>query len=445
MKKKIVYNIVGLIAAFGPIILHLNPTIQLLCIFAASIFLWISSSIEFGSLVCLSSLFFLPEVTANMIFQNSFGNSTIMFLLFSMLLTYGLAQSGVLANIAGFFIDNPRAKKNQRVFLAFYLLSELIIGSFIAPTTLFILYLGIANEIFLLLGLEKEDPFAKRIMVGTGLFASISCAWTPIAHTFPLMALGYYETLTETTISYAAYMKYSIPVGAIIAIITYLLLIYKLPKEPINVSDNFVKVVGWNKQNIAAVVIFIGVVLCWVLPGLNILKVLNTYGNVLPAIIGCILLVLINSLNVKEGLTKGVAWSALLLCAATLTLGAVLKMDQFGIIPMITSALEGHMSIILIVVFTVFLTNLISNIVTTTVSFNIFVPAIVTASTLNPVLATIIIGFGASLAYALPSSIAHIALTASSGYAETKDMVKYGGIIMIISMIIMCVFGVIYG
>lgn len=443
--KKTIYNIIGLIAAFGPIILHLNPTIQLLCIFAASIFLWISSSIEFGSLVCLSSLFFLPEVTANMIFQNSFGNSTIMFLLFSMLLTYGLAQSGVLTNIAGFFIDNPRAKKNQRVFLAFYLLSELIIGSFIAPTTLFILYFGIANQIFLLLNLENGDSFAKRIMVGTGLFASISCAWTPIAHTFPLMALGYYETLTETAISYAAYMKYSIPVGAIIAIITYLLLIYKLPKESINVSDNFVKVVGWNKQNITAVIIFIGVVLCWVLPGLNVLKVLNTYGNVLPAIIGCILLVLINSLNVKEGLTKGVAWSALLLCAATLTLGAVLKMDQFGIIPMITGALEGYMSIILIVVFTVFLTNLISNIVTTTVSFNIFVPAIVAAGTLNPMLATIIIGFGASLAYALPSSIAHIALTASSGYAETKDMVKYGGIIMITSMIIMCIFGVIYG
>ncbi len=430
---------------FIPIFLHLNPTVQLLCIFIGSIFLWVSSSIEFGSIACLAALFFLPEVTPNMIFQNSFGNSTIMFLLFSMLLTYGLSQSGVLANIAGFFIDNPRAKGNQRVFLAYYLLSELIIGSFIAPTTLFILYFGIANEIFLLLDLKKGDLFAKRIMIGTGLFASISCAWTPIAHTFSLMALGYYETLTETAISYAAYMKYSIPVGAIIAIITYLLLVYKLPKKPIYVSDNFVKTSGWNKQNITAIIIFIGVVLCWVLPGLGVLKVLNTYGNVLPAIIGCILLVLINSLNVKEGLIKGVAWSALLLCAATLTLGAVLKMDQFGIIPMITGALEGHMNIILIVVFTVFLTNLISNIVTTTVSFNIFVPVIVAAGTLNPVLATIIIGFGASLAYVLPSSIAHIALTASSGYAETKDMIKYGGIIMIISMIIMCVFGVIYG
>ena len=95
------------------------------------------------------------------------------------------------------------------------------------------------------------------------------------------------------------------------------------------------------------------------------------------------------------------------------------------------------MSLILIIGFTVILTNLISNIVTTTLSFNIFVPAIVATAALNPILATIIIGFGASLAYALPSSIAHIALTASSGYATSKDMLKYGSILCIISIIFM--------
>ena len=361
-----------------------------------------------------------------------------MFLLFSFLLTYGLSQVGVLGNIASLFIDNPKAQKNQKVFLFYYLLSELIIGSFIAPTTLFILYFGIANEIFLLLNLNKGDPFAKRIMVGTGLFASISCAWTPIAHTFPLMALGYYETLTGEAISYFQYMKFSMPVGLIIAAIAYFMLQYGLPNSAINLTESIIKSNQWDKKKVSALIVFGLVVLCWVLPGIsNIFKILNTYGTVLPALIGCILLVLLNTLNIKEGLQKGVSWSALLLCAATLTLGAVLKMDQFGIIPMITSLLEGHMSLILIIGFTVILTNLVSNIVTTTLSFNIFVPAIVATATLNPILATIIIGFGASLAYALPSSIAHIALTASSGYATSKDMLKYGSILCIISIIFM--------
>ena len=443
MKNKI-NKLVGVLIAFVPILFNTPPQTQLIAIFIASIYLWITTSIEFGSIICLAGLFFLPEVTPTIIFQNSFGNSTIIFLLFSFLLTYGLSQSGALANIAGLFINSPRARKNQKIFLFYYLLSELIIGSFIAPTTLFILYFGIANEIFYLLNLQKGDEFTKRIMVGTGIFASISCAWTPIAHTFPLMALGYYETLTGETISYASYMKFSLPVGFLIAALAYLILSQGLSKDKINIDGYIMKTSDWNIKNIFSIIIFFLVVLCWVLPGLSdIFKPLNTYGNVLPALIGCIILAGCNILNIKEGLTKGISWSALLLCASTLALGAVLKMDQFGIIPMITGLLEGHMSLILIIAFTVVLTNLISNIVTTTLSFNIFVPAIVTVGILNPVLATIIIGFGASLAYVLPSSIAHIALTASSGYADTQDMIKYGGVIMIFSIILMFVWGIV--
>ena len=368
-----------------------------------------------------------------------------MFLLFSFLLTYGLSESGVLTNIAGFFINNPRARKNQKVFLAYYLGSELIIGSFIAPTTLFILYFGIVHEIFRLLHFSQDNQFAKRIMVGTGLFASISCARTPMAHTFPLMALGYYETLTGNTISYFTYMKYSVPAGLLIAVVTYFILTINLNNDKINIEDNIVEVQGWNKKNIYSLIVFLLVVLCWILPGLNdIFKVLNIYGNVLPAIIGCILLLCINSLNIKDGLRYGVSWSSLLLCATTLVLGAVLKMDQFGIIPTITNLFSNHINLILIILFTVVLTNLISNIVTTTLSFNIFVPAIIATATVNPILATIIIGFGASLAYVLPSSIAHIALTAGSGYATSKDMLKYGSIIMVISIIIMGVFAYVY-
>lgn len=373
--------------------------------------------------------------------QNSFGNSTIVFLLFSFLLTYGLNQTGALRNIADIFITNPIARKNEKIFLGLYLLSMLLIGSFIAPTTLFILYFGIANEIFNILQLSKNDPLAKRIMIGTGLFASISCALTPIAHTFPLMALGYYETLTGSAINYITYFKFSLPVGLLIAGIAYLMLSIGLNNEPLFCVLQKHK---WSKKSIASLIIFGLVVLCWILPGINDnFKILNTYSNIFPALIGCILMSCFDILDIKEGLTKGISWSALLLCSATLALGKVLTLDQFEIIPMITSIFENHLSLLLIIAFTVVLTNLISNIVTTTLAFNIFVPAIVASTTIaiNPIMATIIIGFGASLAYALPSSIAHIALTASSGYANTKDMLKYGSILGIVSIIIMGVMG----
>ena len=55
---------------------------------------------------------------------------------------------------------------------------------------------------------------------------------------------------------------------------------------------------------------------------------------------------------------------------------------------------------------------------------------------ISPELITIIIGLGASLAYATPPAIAHIAIAAGSEWANPKDMLKYGGIMTVISVII---------
>lgn len=414
-----------------------SATIILLTIFVISIILWTLGKIEWGSILCLCGLMMLPNVTPTTIFTSSFGNNTIMFLIFSMLLTYGLNQTGILKRIALFFINNPIAKKNSYSFIGFYFLSMLIIGSFIAPTTLFILYFGIVTEIFNCLGWEKGNPIARRMMVGTGFFASISCAMTPIAHTFPIMVLGFYENTVGTAISYGEYLKYSLPIGIILGVAAFGLLCIKLPK--LNNIDYSYKLDKISTKEILSLIVFILVILWWVIVGIwpsNFAK-LNALGTAFPAMAGCVLMAILGCLNVKEGMSKGVSWSSILLCAATLALGTVLKMDDFGILPLITSLVSDKISMLLIICFAVILTNIISNIVTTTLSFNIFVPVILVTGLIDPALATIAIGIGASLAYALPSSIAHIALAGGSGWATSKDMLKYGTVMVIISIIVM--------
>ena len=414
-----------------------TATIALLIIFTVSIILWTFGKIEWGSILCLCGLMMLPGVTPATIFTSSFGNNTIMFLIFSMLLTYGLNQTGILKRIAMLFINNPIAKKNSYTFIGFYFLSMLIIGSFIAPTTLFILYFGIVTEIFNCLGWEKGNPIARRMMVGTGFFASISCAMTPIAHTFPIMALGFYENTVGTAISYGEYLKYSLPIGLILGIAAFGLLCIKLPKlNDINYSYKLEKI---STKEILSLIIFILVILWWVIVGIWPAKftILNALGTAFPAMMGCVLMAIMNCLNIKEGMSKGVSWSSILLCAATLALGSVLKMDEFGILPLITSFIGDNISMLLIICFAIILTNIISNIVTTTLSFNIFIPVLIASGMINPAIATIAIGIGASLAYALPSSIAHIALAGGSGWATSKDMLKYGSVMVIISIIIM--------
>lgn len=417
----------------------------LLVIFAVTVILWIVLPTEIGSLFCLTALMLLPGVTSATVFSASFGSSTIVFLIFSMMLTYALSSTGVLRRIALRFIDNPLAKKNRYTLLGGYLLAMLIIGSFIAPTTLFVLFFGIAEEMYSLLNLEKGDPLAKAIMIGTGFFASISCAMTPIAHTFPIMALGFYETATGEVISYAQYLRYSLPIGLILVAAAYALLCTVIKKDTGKIEIHFEKGCSWSWREILSLAVFLLVVACWLVVGIwpSVFSRLNALGTAFPAIAGCAVLTAAGCLKVKDGFTKGVSWNAILLCAATLALGKVLTMDEFGVTALITSLMSkvtGAISpMLLVIVFSVLLTNIISNIVTTTLAFNIFVPMFIAGGIADPVTATIVIGIGASLAYALPSSIAHIALAGSSGWASSRDMMKYGAVMVLLSIVVMLV------
>ena len=438
--KKTVFPVIGLTALFLPALCGADAGVQMLCIFIGSIWLWITGSIELGSVACLAALCLLPEVKPATVFSGSFGNATILFLIFSFVLTYALSATGVLRRVAVRFIDNRFAKKSAKHFVGAYFLSMLVIGSFMAPTTVFILFFSIVQEIFALLGLEKGDPLARNLMVGTGFFASVSCAMTPIAHTFPLMALGYYETATGEAISYVEYLRYSLPVGLVLSAAAYLLLAARI-KGDYDFSHVRFEKTKWTGREILSVAVFLCVVACWLLTGVapDALSKLNALGTAWPAMIGCVVLAVCGCLNIREGFTKGVAWSAILLCAATLALGSFLTKDEYGIMSAVsafmTPRLERFPILLLVIVFAVVMTNLISNIVTTTVSFNLFVPVLLAAPTLaSPVSATIAIGICASLAYALPSSIAHIALAGSSGWATGRDMLSYGAVMVFVSI-----------
>lgn len=445
--KKNLFLAAGLAAMFLPILLKAETVWQMLGVFIGSIWTWITCPIEIGSVACLSALCLLPGAKPATVFSSSFGSTTIMFLIFSFLLTYSLSTTGVLRRIAVRFIDNPLAKKNVYLFIGAYFLSMLIIGSFMAPTTVFILYLSLLKEIYDLLGLEKGNALAKRMMVGTGFFASISCAATPIAHTFPLMAIGYYEDAVGKTISYISYLRYGLPIGLLLSAAAYAILCIGL-KGDYDFSNVKFEHTKWTRKEVFSVAVFVVVVLCWLATGIwpNAFAGLNALGTAWPAMVGCIILAATGCLSIKDGFSKGVSWSAIILCAATLALGSFLTKDEFGVMPAVSAfmapRLESMNILLLIIIFAVFMTNLISNIVTTTVSFNLFVPVLIAASLFSPDKATIAIGICASLAYALPSSIAHIALSGSSGWATSGDMLKYGIIMIVLSVpivyLIMC-------
>lgn len=448
--SKYIFNVPG----FTP------DAVQILGIFIGAIILWLFVGIDWTSVMVLFALANVPGIGISRVMSSSLGNNTIAFLIFSMILTYSLSSTGVLRRIALTFINSKWASKGPWHFLFMYLLAVLLIGSFIAPTVLFLLFYSLVQEVYSELDIKKGNKYAKLLMVGTAIVTSISCAMTPIAHTFPLMALGFYENETGIAISYFEYLKYGLPIGLLLFGI-FIGVLYTFnnkytndfPKIKIN-SESLQNKTKITFPEIASSFVFAIVVVTWILIGIipsmvPSLKALTTTG---PAMAGICMLSLITYkgkpiLNFSDAIVKGVSWKSIMLCSATLALGSFLTSSDFGITAFIgekfATLLNGapvSIIILLIASMAIILTNLMSNIVTTTVVYNISMPVIVAmianGISIRPELITIIIGLGASLAYATPPAIAHIAIAAGSEWATPKDMLKYGGIMSIISIVI---------
>lgn len=459
MLKKLMF-ILGCFFLFGfsylPIETTLVPdAVTMIGIFIGAIILWLSVDVGWPSLLVLVALTQLDGVTINTVMANSLGNNTIAFLIFSCALTYALSSTGLLRRVALWFVNTPIAKKSPWAFAAMYFISILLIGSFISPTVLFVLFFALAKEIYEINGLEKGNAYAKMLMIGTAIMTSISCAMTPIAHTFPLMAIGFYESATGEVINWIDYMLIGIPAGLFSAFASFALLWLgfknRIGNISVKASINIDKI---SRNEIVSLSVFAIVVAMWMISGLfpDFIPILKTWTTTIPPMLGVIVLCALGVFKFNDAIKNGVPWTAIILCSATLAVGKWLTASELGITAAIGELMGksiGNPSMInlifIIVVFTIIMTNLMSNIVTTTVAYNLLTPIVIATGVISPVLSTILIGICASMAYATPPAIAHVALAAGSEYCDSKDMLIYGGLATIVSILFVAGFGCLFG
>ena len=141
---------------------------QILAIFIAAILLWLTVGIDWTSIFILLVIpTVIPSIGIAGVMSASLGNNTIAFLIFSCILTYALSSSGFLRRAALWFVNSKIGQKSHWHFAFMYFLSILIIGSFIAPTVLFVLYFALAKEIYEVCSLKEDSSFAKMLMIGT--------------------------------------------------------------------------------------------------------------------------------------------------------------------------------------------------------------------------------------------------------------------------------------
>ncbi len=438
-----------------------SDAMGVISIFVGSLILWLTIGIDWPSLLCIFALAFLDNIGFNSALSKSFGNATFIFLLFTFICTYALSRTSLIRRVAVWFISTRLAKKSGNWFVTLFLLAVLVLGLFISPSVLFVIILPILHEVFDIAGIEKGDKVAKVLMMGLGFTVSISSGMTPIAHVFPVLAMN----AANVNVSPLAYMGMAIPVGLItfvLMLLTFRFIIRPDVSKLTNVDTSSLSsdIPHITKKEITILSIFVLVILLWIVPSFfkdgvpEFYDAINKYGTAMPPILGVLLLCIIRFdgkpiITLDEAFKNGVPWTALMMCAATLVLGAALTDNAIGIKAFLQTNLSSSLSslpaIALLIIFGIWAaiqTNLSSNMVTATLVSTVAASILVaTGSTLSIPAVASIIGMLASFAFATPPSMPHIAIVAGSDYCDTKDVLIYGSLLMVISVVVALLVG----
>lgn len=433
---------------------------QVLGIFAGVLIMWLTIAIHWPSLLGIAMLATVPGLSLNKLLAVSVGNSTFSFLLFTFMCTYALSKTPFVKRCAIGFICSRIARKGSWWFLISYCASVLIIGMFMSPVVLFVIYLPILDAICEELQLRNEDSLTNSLVLGQLICAEMSCGMTPIAHVFPIMALGFYSAATGKSIAYGDYMLFAVPVGLICFAALMLIFRFVLKPDMSKVAnldfDALEKTIPpMEKYEKMVLSICVAVVIMWIVPGFlkssfpGIYQSFKNQGTAFPPLVGASLLCLLTLegkplLDFKEAVSKGVDWGSIIMAAGTLALGAAMTNKTVGITawisqtiaPLLQSASAATM-VLFIIAWASIQTNVSSNMVTVTVVTAIAIPLCnATNGAINTAVVCALIGMIASYAYATPPAHPAVALAIGSEKTTTGQVLKLGITMMIIAVLV---------
>jgi sodium-dependent dicarboxylate transporter 2/3/5 len=280
---------------------------------------------------------------------------------------------------------------------------------------------------------------------------------TPIAHVFPILAMN----AAKITVSYFAYMAFAVPVGLISFVL--MILMFRFIMHPdmskltnLDISSMKSEMKKISKKEIWSLSIFIFVILLWIIPSFfqhispSFYSFINNYGTAMPPMLGVILLCIVRVdgeqlVSIPDAMKNGIPWASLIMCAGTLALGSAMTDKTIGLKSYLqnsmSSALSGISPIVLLIIFGLWAmlqTNVSSNMVTATLVSTVATGILNSMPTSELSLAAVVcmIGMLSAYAFATPPSMPHIAITCSSGYSNTSSVLKYGSLLMVLSLIV---------
>lgn len=316
---------------------------------------------------------------------------------------------------------------NPRILLLGVILITATFSMFMSNTATAAMMIAVLTPLYA--HFEGRDPFKKALVLAVPFAANIGGIGTIIGTPPNAVAASVLGEMGHP-VSFISWMVVGVPLAAItlLALWIILIVVFKPRKESFSVLF---------PENLKATWGLVIVVSTFVVTiGLWLTESLHGIPTGVVALLPVLIFTVFRVID-REDLKK-IEWNVLILVAGGLTLGVAMRQSGLSgvFVDLITkSGMTGQTILIALVVFSLIISNFMSN----TSAANLMIPIVVAISSISPIVGAMGIAFACSLAMSLPISTPPNAIAFATDEVTTKDMAKYGSLVSIVGLIFLAI------
>lgn len=365
--------------------------VQVLGVFAGTIYLWITIDPIVASLLAIAMLALSDYGPAGSVLTSCIGNATVIQMLFMMIFMAGLSYRGVTNYVARYLITRKIVEHRPWIFTFVIFVSSYLLSVFVNVFLPVLLFWPVLYEVFNQVGYKKDDAYPQIMISAVGLISLIGFPVAPYMGN-ALVLLGNYQSLlknydwlselTLLEVNQGRYFLFCFLLGFVIIVCLLLILrfLFKPDMRPLKSltiemieKDPLPEMTGGQIIYGALLIVFIlAMLLPSVLP--NALGMLKNNAAVIPVIMVVAVLLVkehgepLLPFNVIMG--REFSWSAFWLCSSAILLGGAVTNESTGIVTMLSSVLspiflklEPGVFAVIMVVSSIILTNFCNSLI----------------------------------------------------------------------------------
>jgi len=414
-----------------------------LAIFALTVILWITEGLPLpvtSLLACI--LFSLLNVVPTKDAFVGFGNSTIFFLIGSLLLGVALVKANLHKRIA-LLILTRLGKTPGKMVMGVLLLGvgltimmpEHAVGAMLFPVILTIISVAVPDP--------KRSNFAKVLLLAVAYGASVGSIGSLLGGARNPLAIGLYQEITGETVTFLGWMVAAFPLMfamalSVLIVLKWMFPLEELDLEPVERHMRFeVKKLGrLGAPDKRVLGIFLTAFLLWTSVGTTVgLEVIS---------IGVAVLLFATQAITWEDAERSLPWSIIFLYGGAISLGTVLSETGAARFLAQHSFIWIKDNPYLIVLGLVVISMYLSQVMSNAGALSVILPiglSVMIAVDFPPIVAMYVVAMSSGMAFMLPTATPNVALIYSSGYIPIRDLIRAGLCLTLIALVVFMTVG----